>query len=290
VQRRFSTRDLGLSIRMGLALAVISLIYLALVALLTALLVEAIRQGSGRGIVGSIMFLAAIPVLLWRHYADAAGLTLRALRAKPEPTGDVLLPMTERLAAAADIRPPDVLVAHSRAANALAVPTLGRPLVVVTTELMRRLEPQEVEAVLAHEVTHLANRDGAVMTFVGGPALAVASLWNNDLRGKMGAAILSPIWLIGVLLMRSVARHREYAADRGSALLTGAPEQLMSALTKLYERAPAGDLRGGAAISALCIRGFERSRLGLLQDHPPLEKRLARLAAMAREQGEPVGP
>jgi len=88
--------------------------------------------------------------------------------------------------------------------------------------------------------------------------------------------------------MRSVSRCREYAADRGSALITGAPEQLMSALVKLHDQAPAGDLRGGAAVSALCIRGFERSRLELLRDHPPVDKRLAALAALAREMGRPV--
>src|ERR1051326_5802166 len=145
-----------------------------------------------------------------------------------------------------------------------------------------------MEAVLAHEITHLANRDGEVMTFVGGPALAVASMWHDDMRGKLLALLFSPLWLVGVLLMRSVSRYREYAADRGSALITGAPEQLMSALVKLYEVVPSGDLRGGPPVSALCIRGLGRVGLTLLQDHPPVEKRVAALAAIAREMGRPI--
>ena len=129
------------------------------------------------------------------------------------------------------------------------------------------------------------------MTFVGGPALAGGALWHDDdVRGKLAFAIFYwPFWLLGLLLMRAVSRYREYTADRGSALLTGAPEQLMSALTKLSGAEARGDLRGGSAVSALCVVE-PRRRSGLLADHPPLSKRLARLAEMAREQGRPVGP
>lgn len=272
------------------ALVVICAIYLATIALLVLLLVTSLRDGDGRGVGAGVLFLAAIPFLLWQHYADSAGAVLRATRATPDPAGDALVPVAAKLAAQADVRPPDVLVAHSETPNAFAVPTLGKPLVVVTTELLHRLEPKEIEAVIGHEITHLAKRDGEVMTFVGGPALAAAGLWHGDLRGKVFSILISPVWLVGVLLMRSVSRCREFAADRGSALVTGAPEELMSALVKIYGEEPRGDLRGGAAVSALCIRGFEHSQWALLRDHPPLEKRLARLAAMAREQGRAVGP
>jgi heat shock protein HtpX len=96
-----------------------------------------------------------------------------------------------------------------------------------------------------------------------------------------------PFWLVGVLLMRAMSRYREFAADRGSALLTGAPEQLMSALEKIGGEEPRGDLRDGAAVSALCIVGTRRG--GLFADHPPLEQRLAALAQIGREMGRPVG-
>ena len=111
-------------------------------------------------------------------------------------------------------------------------------------------------------------------------------MWHaDDARGKITFALLYwPFWLLGLLLMRAVS-----SLPRGSALLTGAPEQLMSALTKLSGVEAQGDLRGGAAVSALCVVE-SRHRWGLFADHPPLAKRLARLAEMAREQGRPVGP
>ena len=289
MRRRFSTRDIGLDLRLLFALAVIVGIYAVWIGLLVALLVSSARDGSGRGILASVLFLVGTPWLLWKHYADSANDTLRLTRARPEAETDVFVPVAAKLAAQADVREPDVLLARSALPNALAVPTRGKPLVVVTKGLLE-LEPKEIEAVIAHEITHIANRDGAVMTFVGGPALAAAALWHGrDLRGKFAAILLSPVWLVGILLMRAVSRYREYAADRGSALLTGAPEQLMSALTKIHGVQPRGDLRGGATISALCIRSLTGSASGLLSDHPPLRKRLARLEAMAREQGRPVG-
>jgi heat shock protein HtpX len=291
MRRRFSTRDLSLSVRMALALTVVGLLYLALEVGLAIATVAAAYDRAWIPCLGLALFAAAIPLLLRKHYRGAAALTLRAVRAKPEPMGDALVPIAARLAALADIAAPDVVVARSRTPNALAVPTGGTHLIVVTSELLRRLEPPEIEAVLAHEITHLANGDGKVMTFVGGPALAGSAMWrSDDARGKLAVALFYwPFWLLGLLLMRGMSRYREYTADRGAALLTGAPEQLMSALTKLAGVTAKGDLRGGAAISALCVVPT-RKRRGLFADHPPLERRLARLAAMAREHGRAVGP
>ena len=154
-----------------------------------------------------------------------------------------------------------------------------------------RARPDDADESLGPVVAKLAAQADVATpeVFVAGPALAGASMWHDsDIRGKFFAVIYSPVWLLGLMLMRAVSRYREYAADRGSALLTGAPEQLMSALTKLSAALADGDLRGGAAVEALCVVG--RSRFGLLADHPPLEKRLARLAEMSRELGKPLGP
>jgi heat shock protein HtpX len=98
------------------------------------------------------------------------------------------------------------------------------------------------------------------------------------------------------MLMWAISRYREYTADRGSALITGAPEQLMSALTKIAEKGPRGDLRRGAAVSALCIVPAQRKkgrldflrRFEIFMDHPPLEKRLHKLGELAREMGRTV--
>lgn len=290
MRRRFSTRDLGLDLRLLFALGMTLGMYAIWIGLLVALLVSSVLDFSVSGVIASVTLLAITPLLLWKHYADSAEDTLRLTRARPELETDLLVPVAAKLAAQADVREPDVLLARSKLPNALAVPTRGKPLVVVTKGLLE-LEPKEIEAVIAHELTHIANRDGAVMTFVGGPALAVSALrHDDDHRLKVPAMLLSPAWLVGVLLMRAVSRYREYAADRGSAFLTGAPEQLMSALTKIHGVQPKGDLRGGAAVSALCIRSLGGAAAGLFSDHPPLRKRLARLESMAREQGRPVGP
>jgi len=216
---------------------------------------------------------------------------LSLTHAKPAPESDRFVPAAQRVAGLADVAPPpDVLLALSKLPNAFAVTTEKIPLVIVTSSLIEALTPAELEAVLAHEMTHLANRDAAVLTFVSGPSLWLSSMWHDGDRGWVVGVLFAPIWLVGVLLMRAVSRYREYAADRGSALLTGAPEQLMSALTKIHGVEPTGDLRGGQAVSALCIRGFTSQRLPWFRDHPPLRKRLARLEAMARVQGKPVGP
>jgi heat shock protein HtpX len=204
-----------------------------------------------------------------------------------------------RTAATADLPPPEVRVIHSRAPNALAVGlTPKRATVVLTNELVRRLEPKELEAVIAHELAHIANRDTAVMTFVSGPSLLGDSMREEDSgRGFVFFYLFYwPVYVLGLLLMWAISRYREYTADRGSALITGAPEQLMSALAKISEEKPVGDLRGGAAVSALCIVPAQRKkgRLAFLRrfeiflDHPPLEKRLRKLGEIARKMGRPV--
>jgi heat shock protein HtpX len=290
VKRRFSTRDFGLSLRMAIACGAILAVYTVVAVLLVWALVHAVIVGDvGLGL-GAVLALVFVPYLLWQHYRDSAGPILSLTHAKPAPDSDRFVPVAERLAAQADVAPPpDVLLSLSRLPNALAVPTAEKPLIVVTSSLIETLTDPELEAVLAHEVTHLANRDAAVMTFVSGPAFAFSGMWRDGGRGWFAAGMFSPVWLLSVLAMRAVSRYREYTADRGSALLTGAPEQLMSALTKIHGVQPTGDLRGGRAVSALCIRALKWQRVPIFRDHPPLEKRLARLEAMIRAQGKPDG-
>jgi heat shock protein HtpX len=99
-----------------------------------------------------------------------------------------------------------------------------------------------------------------------------------------------PLWAIGSLLTLTISRYREYAADRGSALLTGSPEELMSALQKLSDQhIPAGDLRLEGA-EAFCIVPARTRRFELFMDHPPLRKRLAALEQLARSLGKPIKP
>ena len=181
----------------------------------------------------------------------------------------------------------------------------------MTTGLWERLEPKEVEGVLAHELSHVANRDVLIMTLASFFAMLAALLTRFGLyAGMWGGGDRRdnnngpPVWLIvfavsilvyaiSFVLIRTISRYREYAADRGSALITGAPEYLMSALQKISSQMaliPNRDLREVEGMSAFFIIPAHANTAAaeLFMDHPPLEKRLAALAEIAREMGRPV--
>src|SRR3989440_2519502 len=219
--------------------------------------------------------------------------------------------MVERLCAMADLPKPRIAVAPTDVPNAFATGRNPKHAVVAVTQgLWRRLEPKEIEGVLAHELTHVLNRDVAVMTIASFFAMVTAVLMRIGLWGGMFSGgnrnnnNSAPVWLIMFLvslvtyaiswiLIQTISRYREYAADRGSALITGAPEYLMSALQKItseMSRIPQRDLREVAGMNAFFIIPASVKRAGaeLFMDHPPLEKRLAALAEIAREMGRPV--
>ena len=158
--------------------------------------------------------------------------------------------MVERLCAMADLPKPKIAVIDTEMPNAFAT---GRnpknSAVAVTTGLWNRLEPQEVEGVLAHELSHIANRDVLIMTLAGFFAMLAGLLarWGAFFGGGGDRDRGVPVWLIVVvvsivtyllsyILIRTISRYREYTADRGAALITGAPENLMSALQKISSR------------------------------------------------------
>jgi heat shock protein HtpX len=221
--------------------------------------------------------------------------------------------MIERLCAMADLPKPRVAVIESDIPNAFAT---GRnqkhAAVAVTTGLWNRLEPKEVEGVLAHELSHIANRDVLVMTVAGFFAMLAALLTRFGLYSGMFGGFGGnrdnnnsvPVWLIVLLvsivtyflsqiLIMALSRYREFAADRGSALITGAPENLMSALQKIASgitQIPQRDLREVESMNAFFIvpTNWRKSAGQLFMTHPPLEKRLAALAEISREMGRPV--
>jgi heat shock protein HtpX len=226
--------------------------------------------------------------------------------------------MVERLCAMADLPKPRVAIVPSSVPNAFAT---GRnpkhAAIAVTQGLWDRLEPREVEAVLAHEMSHVANRDVLIMTIASFFAMLAAMItrWglyfgmfsgggygggnrnnNNQNQGPVWLIIFVVsvvVYAISFILIRTISRYREYAADRGSALITGAPENLMSALQKIASgitQIPQKDLREVAGMNAFFIVPTNwRQQVGeLFMDHPPMEKRLAALAQIAREMGKPV--
>jgi heat shock protein HtpX len=278
---------------MAIALAVAMLVYVGGIVLGAVLVVLAWRAGRPDAVLSGLVALALLAPAAGAHVRRVEGLALRAAHARIlfDDEEQMLQAAVARLAAAADLPKPRVALIHSWAPNAFSIGlSPGRAVIAVTTELLRRLDARELEAVIAHELAHVANRDGAVMTFVGGPAIAGSALGRAKGLAATALFVLGlPVYGFGLLLMWTMSRYREYAADRGACLLVGAPEQLESALVKIAGRTSRGDLRGGAAISAVCIvSAHPKKRFELFMDHPPLEKRLRRLERIARELGKPA--
>ncbi len=279
---------------MGVALALVAFIYLVGEALFVGIAIGAALDGDWGAAAGGVVFAAAIVAVLVGQLRKSEALLLRTVRAKVLEPGEQpdLQELVGRVAAQADLPRPRVALIHSWAPNALtAARKPETAILAVTTELLRRLEPHELEAVLAHELSHVANRDGPVMTFVGGPAMAASFFWHDDdARGKLVYLMfLWPLHVVGLLLLWTISRYREYAADRGAALVTGAPENLISALLAIEGGAPPrSDLRGGLAVNAFCIvsRRSRWRRVELMMDHPPLRKRIERLEEISRELGK----
>jgi heat shock protein HtpX len=266
--------------------------------------------------IGLVPMLVIVVGLGFFQYYTSAKLALAASGAKivsPEEAPE-LHAMVERLCAMASLPKPQVAVVDTDVPNAFAT---GRnpnhAVVAVTTGLWRRLEPQEVESVLAHELSHVANRDVLVMTLASFFAMLAALLTRFGLYAGMFGGFGggnrdnnngTPVWLIvflvsivvyalSFILIRTISRYREYAADRGSAIITGAPENLMSALQKISSnitQIPQRDLREVQGMNAFFIipTNWKTSMSEWMMDHPPLEKRLAALAEIARVMGKPV--
>jgi heat shock protein HtpX len=262
--------------------------------------------------VGLVPMLLIVVGLAFFQYFTSDKIALAASGAKvvSQEQAPELHAMVERLCALADLPKPKVAVIPTDVPNAFATGRSPKHAAVAVTEgLWRRLEPQEIEGVLAHELSHVANRDVLVMTLASFFAMLAALLTRVGLYGGMfsggrnrdGGA---PAWLIiflvsiatyiiSFVLIRTLSRYREYAADRGSALITGAPEQLMSALQKIASdivRIPQRDLREVEGMNAFFIIPTSvKSSVGeVFATHPPLEKRLARLAQIAQDMGRPV--
>jgi heat shock protein HtpX len=222
-----------------------------------------------------------------------------------------LFDTVERLAAMAELPMPRVAIVDTDVPNAFATGRNPKHAVVaVTTGLMRRLDQGEIEGVIAHELTHVKNRDVRTMTFASFFAMLAALITRFAFYGSLFGGGRDrdsngpPIWLILLVvswltyiiswvLIRTISRYREYAADRGAAVITGAPEYLMSALQKISSQIaliPQRDLREVSGMNAFFIipASVKEKTSELFMDHPPLEKRLAALAEIAREMGRPV--
>ncbi len=290
MRRKAYGRDFGLSSRMFLTIFLLGALYVGFFALL-------LQSGASIGVM-----VVILGVFAFVQYFTSDKIALASSGAKvvtPEQAPD-LHAMVERLCAMADLPKPRVAVIPTDVPNAFATGRSPKRSVVAVTEgLWKRLEPAEIEGVLAHELAHIANRDVAVMTFASFFSnVASLLIWFGGGLGRNREG--PPIWLIALVvyfisyfLILALSRYREFAADRGAALVTGAPENLMSALQKIASdmtRIPQRDLRQMESLNAFYIipTNVKRSAATLFMTHPPLEKRLARLAAIAQEMGKPV--
>jgi heat shock protein HtpX len=215
--------------------------------------------------------------------------------------------IVDRICAMADMPKPRVAIAPTQMPNAFATGRNSKTAVICATQgILERLDNDELEGVLAHEMSHVAHKDVAVMTiasFLGIiAALMVRFAFYSELFGGRGrnnqtALLIIPIMLLSIvtyvvsfLLIRTLSRYRELAADRSGALLTGQPSKLASALVKVtgdMARIPTRDLRRQEALNTFyftpALRQGDTHLGAIFSTHPPLQKRLAQLEKIQRQ-------
>jgi heat shock protein HtpX len=305
VRRKTYGRSAGLTARMLTTAFLLGLLYVVFAVVLFQFL--------NVGLVPMVLIVGGLAFFQY-YTSDKLALLASGAKVVSREEAPELHDMVERLCALADLPKPRVAIIDTDIPNAFATGrNPKRAVVAVTTGLWRRLEPREVEGVVAHELSHIANRDVLIMTLASFFAMLAGILVRFGMYGglfggggRRGNDNGVPVWLIvlvvsiatyviSYILIRMLSRYREFAADRGAALVTGAPENLMSALQKISSgmaTIPQRDLREVESLNAFFIipASVKTSISALFATHPPLEKRLEALAEIAREMGRPVAP
>jgi heat shock protein HtpX len=282
-------RDTGLQARMLVTMFLLGAVYVVLVGALFA-----------AGASGITIAVIAAGMFALQYFASEK-LALRAAGARevsPQEAPE-LHAMIERLCVQADLPKPRIAVADNPMPNAFA---MGRSpkhaTVCATTGILDLLSPAELEGVMAHELTHVANRDVAIMTlasFFASMASMIVQFGfffgggydDDDDGGSIWPLILISmlVYVVSYFLMLALSRYREYAADRGAAVITGRPSALSSALLKIsgtMQRIPQQDLRAHAELNAFYIfpANAKQSLFNLFMTHPPIEKRIEALGRL----------
>lgn len=298
--------DRGLTARMTTTMFLLGLVYTVFIVALVAVFWR------GGGAWGWVLVIAAGFLAVQFFFSDKIALAaMRGHVVTPEQAPE-LHAMIDRLCAMANMPKPQVAMSYSDIPNAFAIGRSPKKSVVcASTGIMRRLTTEELEGVLAHELSHVAHRDVAVMTiasFLGVLAgmLAKMGLWAMAFGGgsrdqnaavaqllMLGVIVVAGIvYALSFLLIRTLSRYRELCADRSGALLTGRPSALASALQKVsggMASIPKKDLRQAEAYNAFFfapIKGKGATFANLFSTHPSLEKRLEQLAEISTQLGE----
>jgi heat shock protein HtpX len=291
-------RDSGLTIRMIFSFAILTLLYLIFLSVLAYL---------GIGFI-PIMLIASAMILAQLYFSDKIVLWSSGAKVVSREQYPELHELVERIVARNNLSKPRIAVIDKDMPNAFAT---GRgkksSVVAVTTGLLNILDTEELEGVVAHELTHIRNRDALVLTlaslfstvawylmqfgFYGGLYGGGGYGYGND-RDRNGGGLMLIIllvamltWVISFLIIRAISRYREFAADRGSAQMTGKPVKLANALMKIsgtMRRIPTKDLREVEGLNAFFIvPALSGSTIGnLFSTHPPVEKRVQKLMEM----------
>jgi heat shock protein HtpX len=294
-------KDTGLTARMTLVMFLLGALFVALV-------VGLMYAFPGYWL---LIGLAGIGVAFYQWWSSDK-LAMRAMRARevtPEEAPE-LHGMIDRLCALADMPKPRVGIADMHLPNAFATGrSPDRSVVCVTTGILQLLDAEELEAVLAHELSHVAHRDVLVMTVASSAGILAGMLTrgaqfgglsrgrsnNGGFPAVLVALVISlVVYAVSFLLLRLLSRYRELCADRSGAYLTMKPQALASALTKISGGAgaiPQKDLRANSAVNSLfivpAVAGI--SMKTLTATHPSLEQRLEQLARIQAELGRPMG-
>jgi heat shock protein HtpX len=282
--------DWGLQSRMIFTMFLLAAVYLFFLAIIYSL---------GATPMFMLVFIGAFTIIQY-FYSDKLVLKSMGAKVVSESEAPQLHETITRLCAIADIPKPRIAVVNNSVPNAFATGRSPKHAVVaVTTGIQQQLNKQELEAVLAHELSHIKNRDMMVMTiasflstiafFLVRYLLFFGGGRDRDSGGIMAAWMASLlVWIMSFILIRALSRYREFAADRGSAIITSNPSHLASALMKIsgvMSRIPSDDLRKVEGMNAFfiipAISGSSIMRL--FSTHPPVEKRIAALERIERE-------
>ncbi len=284
-------KDTGLQARMLLTMFLLGLVYVVFIGVLLAVGAAA----------ASVVVIAVVLLLVQLFTSDKIAMATLGVKEVSPAQEPELHGIIDRLCVQADLAKPRVCVMETPMPNAFAMGRSKKSTTVCATRgILQLLEPAELEGVMAHELTHVINRDVMVMTLASFFATLAALIaqfalffgggfgggYGRNREQEEGIVLVLLVsvlvYAISFLLLRALSRYREFAADRGSAVLTGRPSALASALLKIsgtMERVPSEDLRKAEGMSAFFIipARTKKSLMNIFADHPPLEQRLAAL-------------